>query len=407
MTGKFTVLNEKTLQNAFFSKIIAAFLLLMFSAAALQAQGKGASVMIYAHGKAGTDAEAVSHLISQLIGQGMLDKFPCIDQFDDASLAALLGWERARELLGQEPNPELMQSVAGAVGARYVVSVSATTLPNGQTSATVSVMDSQTGKTLSRADFPPTEANNAVDAADQLVKKVMQDLANIFKNQCEPHWTGTISYSFKYQKSERKTTEGIPGAMESNVTVNTSSSDEMEDFVEAFLQPMSLGAEDSKIMSRVVHRYTRRYELTQTRSGDIICRPKNANSYKSQSSGSSTELIDERGQNVQTMTVYLYVGKSGKYEISVNYPSLITERNESRSGNQSACGSSKPFSESNSSQGSPESDAYTQSGSFKVSGEIDPKNPDVLSGKKVTGDLENGQFTIAWNLRLVKPKTKK
>jgi hypothetical protein len=408
MSRKFTsLITERAVRSSFIPQLcLTLFLAALFAGAAF-AQGMGPSVMIYTYGKQGTDAEAMSHVISQQIGSEMLDKFPCIDQYDDNSIAALLGWERARQVLGQEPNAELMQSVAGAVGARYVVSVSATTLPNGQTYATVTVMDGQTGQSIAKEDTPPANADDAVDAADALAKKVVQDLANLFKDKCEPHWTGTVTYSFKYQKSDKKTTEGVPGAMERDVIVNTSSSDSMEDAVEAFLQPMSQGTEGSKIMSQVVHRYTRHYELTETRSGKVLCRPKNGNSYLSTSSGNSSELVDERGQNRKVLPVYIYVEKSGRYEISAQYPALTTARSEQRSGNNSGCGSSKPYSESNSGTGSAESDSYTQAGSFKARGQVDPQNPDVLSGKQVTGDLENGQYTLEWNLRRVNPNQKK
>jgi hypothetical protein len=42
-----------------------------------------------------------------------------------------------------------------------------------------------------------------------------------------------------------------------------------------------------------------------------------------------------------------------------------------------------------------------------LKGQIDPKNPNLLTGKKVEGDLETGQTTWTWSLRLVNPNQKK
>ena len=45
-------------------------------------------------------------------------------------------------------------------------------------------------------------------------------------------------------------------------------------------------------------------------------------------------------------------------------------------------------------------------GYINLQGQVDPKTPDILMGKKVEGDLENGQKTWTWNLRLVKRKSR-
>ena len=113
MSGKsVSFKNVRAVRNLFFSKLYRAFFLVVLFAGAAFAQGTEQSVMIYTYGKPGTDAEAASHYLSRQIGIG-LEQYSCIDRFDDASLAGLLGWERWKELLGQEPNVEAMQNIAG------------------------------------------------------------------------------------------------------------------------------------------------------------------------------------------------------------------------------------------------------------------------------------------------------
>ena len=113
-------------------------------------------------------------------------------------------------------------------------------------------------------------------------------------------------------------------------------------------------------------------------------------------------LKEELGQNTQILPVYIYVEKSsGNYKISVKFPGVVTKRTEESSGVKTGC-EPKSFSEIIDGDGN-----TIEAGSFEVEGQVDPKNPDVLSGKKVSGELSYGQFTWTWNLRLVKPNQKK
>lgn len=395
--------NQPAVSHLFFSKLFQFFFLLTLFAGAVLAQGKGSSVMLYSYGEKGTDAEAMAHLVRDQIGIG-LEQYPCIDQMDDASLAALLGWERWKQILGQEPNDEMLKDAAGAVGARYIILITTTNMPNGTTYTTVKILDTATNQTAASRETGQVSANDGVAAADALAKQILQELAGIFKGQCEPHWTGTITYTYKYETKETKTVSNKGGADEINITANISDYAALENTIEAVLQPMSQGTEGSKTMSRVVHKYIYRYEHIVNSTSSVRCRPPGANSYYKQTSGSSREINDERGENTATLPVWIYLNeKTGKYTISVNYPALTTKRNEERSGISNAC-NPKQFSETSAGEGSPQSEAYTQSGSFTADGQTDPKNPGVLSGKKVTGELEYGQSTMTWNLRLVTPK---
>jgi hypothetical protein len=48
-----------------------------------------------------------------------------------------------------------------------------------------------------------------------------------------------------------------------------------------------------------------------------------------------------------------------------------------------------------------------QGDAISRAGRVDPKNPDMMSGKKVTGTIDTVLYTTTWNLRLLKPKSKK
>lgn len=388
-------------------RICLLFPVLMFFTHSVLAQG-GGSVVIFDKSKAGTAAEqTISHWLSSQIGSGLLKTYPCVDWIDDSGIGAILENERQRQLLGQNPDDEKLMNLAGALGARYVILVSATALPNGQTAISARVIDNRTLRRLIDKSAITPGGDEALDQAEAMARQVMQELAGVFMNRCEPHWTGTVSRIFRSQRSETKDLVSWPGALEKNVKGTVQSSEKMEHKIDAFLRAGSQKG-GTATEARITNFFDLNYHRAVTRTSTIRCRPSNAPSYEKATNGKSTETITEFGQNTETMPAYVQVDRSsGSFEITIDYPATKTKRREESSGVRSGC-TDEPFSDVSESDGSPLSEAFTAAGSIRITGKIDPKNPNVLAGQEIIGEYDaEGQTITKWNLRLVNPRAKK
>ena len=127
----------------------------------ITAQSAPPSIFVYESSQGGTKADAAASSLEMQIFDGLFKKYPCMDLADKQGIAAMLGYERMLELLGvAEPNEELLRELGGAVGARYVVKITATQLPNGTVYLQVLVLDTVTGKAVARRDAPPATDQN-------------------------------------------------------------------------------------------------------------------------------------------------------------------------------------------------------------------------------------------------------
>lgn len=395
-------------------KFALAVLLLLFLAAAVIAQNKGDSIFAFNGAKPNTeDYAAANYALNQFL-IGLMDQYPCVDQLSDSDLAALIGLERMKELLGAEREgqtlDERLKEIAGAVGARYAVRFTATTLPNGQMVISAVMFDTQTGRMIANILEQSGDAKSKLQTAESVAKNLFQNLSGILKNQCEPHWTGTISVAYKQEKADNRTLFERGGGNAKDITTNVTESTRTANIIEAVLQPMTQGFEGTKkTMARVVHKFEYRYQYIRRQTLTVTCRAPGQNTRWRQTNAENSEITDENGEKTAISTVWVYVyGNSGNYEISVEYPALTTQwRTENKNTPAGGCENPEPSIMLLNGEDSPLSRSYIEAGSTKISGQIDPKNPDVLAGSEITGDLENGQTTIKWNLRLVKPKQKK
>lgn len=360
----------------------------------------GSSVMIYSYGQKGTDSESVAHLVANEIGKGLF-KYPCVDQMDDQTLAALLGWERMRDLLGKDLDEEMLQNLGGAVGAQFIVSVKSTTLPNGTTYTSVHVIDGKTGKIIAARDMPPTDAKGAVAAADALVKQIMQDFDNLFKGRCDAHWTGSISFSHQINRSKTENWEGFSAGAGYKAQISRTESEDMEETAYILLQPMALGHSGDSTKARVTQNYRYLQERVTSEKGKIPCREPGRNPFLKDVSGNEKETRTKNGGGTEIVSVTASVRQDGKYQIKIyRIEHIKTKEKFERSGNIMGC-KPIPFSSVSETEGS------AGVGYINLEGQVDPKNPDILTGKLTEGDLEKGLKTWTWNLRLAKPNQKK
>lgn len=368
------------------------------------AQSPPPSIFIYESSSGGTKADAAAASLEMQIFADLFKKYPCMDMMDKQGVKALLDFERMRDLLGAEPNEALLTQLGGAVGARYVVNVSATQLPNGTVYMQVVVIDTVTGKSVARRDAPPANDQTVNTAIDTLKAQALADMANFLQGKCDEHWTGTISYIYKFDdpgtKSEANTAPS-PGAQTKFTDTKTAS-----DEIHVILRPMTLGSTEP---SRPKAQITRMFEYHDTSGMEtrtqVRCRPRGANSYLRWTTEHRSDKMDETGSAKGVITVSVSVFESGKYNIRlIQNPELTTkwtsEHFEQRPG---GCEDPAPMSSTSTGENSVYAGAYKRAGN-DISGQVDPKNPDLLAGSVTIGSKDTGIETITWNLRRVRPK---
>ncbi len=392
---------------------LAGLLLVVLTTAtlALGATGTDSSIFVYTYGDEGA-ASAIAHFLEGEIGDGLRSK--CIDWTSETNALTVVDWQKFGETIGKEEDQEMLQNLADATGSRYVMGIVSFSHPDGRISVAVQVYDRGTDKPtqIVYESEPPTNGKTALENSKSLANKIVQTLSPHFPNQCVEHWQGTISYSFKREnKSEKTGSEKVgswPGQPQGAVNTSTYTTlDSDKDFVEVMLQPISLGSEGTdRPMARVVHKYEFQLSRKNKSTTWIKCGAFGVGQPNPmrQTEREESHLITKNGNASSKETVRILIDRNdGKYTIEVKYPPVTTKRHEEQSdtnpGNR--C-DPKPISSSSESREAPRE----ATNFIKVSGQADPKNPDLLSGKDVTGDIEKGETMRTWNLRLIKPKPK-
>lgn len=370
------------------------------------AQSPPPSIFVYESSSGGTKADAAAAGLEGQLFADLFKKYPCMDMMDKQGVEALLNFERMRDLLGAEPNDALLTQLGGAVGARYVVNISATQLPNGTVYIQVVVMDTATGKTIARRDIPPANDQTVNSAIAALKAQILGDMANFLQGKCDEHWTGTISYIYKYTKTAKPDTEpanSTPSPVaQTKFTDNTTASDE----IYVILRPMTLG---SNGLSMPKAQLTRAFEYHDTSSMEtrmqVRCRPRGANSYLRWTSERRSDKMDETGSAKSVITASVNVFESGRYEIRlIQNPEINTKwTSEHFQQSPGGCEDPAPMTATSSGENSVFAGPYKRAGS-DISGQVDPKSPDVLAGSVTIGNKDVGIEKIIWNLRRVRPK---
>jgi hypothetical protein len=375
-----------------FLKFQKVFLLLSLSAAAVLAQGTGDSVFIINQTTTNNSAGVVADYVAGEIGEGLQNQFPCVDYSSPEDVKAVLDAARDKQLLTGELSQEQLANIAGAIGARYVMLVSVTVLPNGQTVVTARLLDTKTARTIANESETAANAEAAFDNAESVAKKLMQRFSDIFKNRCEPHWTGSITQTRLIQMSETQNYKTSSDTKSKNLSATAN----------IVLQPMTLGFSGrSATQARVTQNYRYLEEFISKQAAEIPCREPGRNTYYKKVTGEFKKVQLENGTGANVVTIFIRFFDDGRYTIYASgfKPVKTTIRNET-SNNPADC-RPVPTSTANENEGS-KNFVY-----INLEGQVDPKKPDVLTGKKVEGDLKTEQQTWTWNLRLVNPNKKK
>ena len=380
--------------------------LILTLAGVVAAQATGSSVFSYSFGKGGSEAKTAAVHLEAWIGKGILDKFPCVDQMDMDSVVAILDNERQRQMLSGDADDAILENVASSIGADYIIVVRGTTMENGKTYLNVVVMDTRTGRAVVRRSGEPASGEALVDVMLGLEKQVLQDISGLFKGKCTPHWSGTITFTYKYETREQKD-ERFPGGDKGVNTRSYLSTWMTENTIQAILNGKG-GEDPNKSSATVIHRFKHTDQHIVNENIATWCRPPNANSYWKRLVNKESEIGTDQGEASSVETVWVTINRSnGTYKISVKYPAVKATSKREITATGVACFDAKPSSAVSTGDAGPGSAEYLKDGNEEVTGEFDPKNPDVLSGTTTTGDDTSGRYTVKWNLRLVKPKSSK
>lgn len=368
---------------------------LIFAAAGL-AQGSGDSVFIINQTNTNNSAGVVADYVAGEIGEGLQNQYPCVDYSSPEDVKAVLDAARDKQLLTGDLSQEQLAAIAGAIGARYVVLVSATVLPNGQTIVTARLLDTKTGSTIANESETAANAEAAFGNAESVAKKILQSFSKIFKNRCEPHWTGSISFAQLMQTTTKAEKTGAKSQSTETKSKNVSATASIA------LQPMTLGFSGTySTQARATQSYRYVDEFSTTQIAEIPCREPGRNTFNKKVSGDFKNIRTETGSGADVITIFIQSAENGNYRIYAGGSKPIkTQVKIEKSGTPADC-RPVPFSSSTENQD-------TKNFIFiDLKGQVDPKNPDVLTGKIVEGDLETGQKTWTWNLRLVNPNKKR
>lgn len=381
----------------FRSNLLRAFVPVLLFAVCAFGQGTGDSVFIINQTTTNNAAGVVADYLAGEIGKGIQDKFPCVDYSSPENVKAVLDAMRDKQLLTGELSQEQLASIGGAIGARYLVLVSVTVLPNGQTIVSARLLDTKTTTTIADESETAANAEAAFDNAESVTRKILQSFSKIFKNRCEPHWTGSITQTRLVQTATKTEKSGATSQKSETTSKNLSAT------VTIVLQPMTLGFSGrSGTQARVTQNYSFIDEYGWTQTTEVPCREPGRNTYLKKITTDFKRTTTENGGGFGVETVFIRFYDDGRYTVytMVNKPIKTTVKVETSGNDVKNCGTF-PFSTVRENEDA-KNFAY-----ISLEGQVDPKNPDVLTGKKVEGDLETGQSTWTWNLRLVNPTQKK
>ncbi len=384
--------SDSTIYGVFRSHLLGVFLFVLLTAVTCLAQGTGDSVFIINQTTTNNAAGVVSDYLAGEIGEGLQNQFPCVDYSSPEDVKAVLDAMRDKQLLTGELSQEQLAAIAGAIGARYVVVANVTVLPNGQTTVTARLLDTKTSTAIASYSETAANAEAAFETVESVAKKLLQSFSTIFKNRCEPHWTGSISFSRLVQTSKTETLR-----TSTDTTTKTLSAT-----ANIVLQPMTLGFSGRfSSQARATQNYRDLEVFSSSQTAEIPCREPGRNTYYKKVTGDFTRTRIENGDGADVVTVFIRFFDDGRYSIyATGVKPIKTKVTVETKSNPVDC---RPVPTSISKQNEDSKNFVL----INLEGRVDPKNPNLLTGKKVEGEPGTGQQTWTWTLRLVEPGKKK
>jgi hypothetical protein len=195
---------------------------LLFLAAAVSASAQGGPVKILISSRidpvsAGQEEAAVAAIFENRV-QALL-MYPCTDPLTRGDVAALLGYDRVRQLLDANHESELT-NIAGALGAAHYASLTVTPMDGGRYSLSGAMTSADKVQTVVRASTTTT-TGAATQGVDLVARQLVGNLASLkrfSRENCAPTnpWTGTVT--LRMVDARQATSESKPSNDEGTIT---------------------------------------------------------------------------------------------------------------------------------------------------------------------------------------------
>jgi hypothetical protein len=174
----------------------------------------------------GGEAQLFADYFQGEVSERMQDKYPCAELMPEAGLGVVLQNNKERELLGSDTTED-MQTLAGAIGAKYLIRLTVTPMGSGQVMLSAKMMNlskvtvQESMTTISKGG---EAAADAIEALAQQFVDSLGSLSQFSKEKCVPtnRWAGTIKYKlFKDKESTSESPAPNDGTMSSTITTST------------------------------------------------------------------------------------------------------------------------------------------------------------------------------------------
>jgi hypothetical protein len=150
----------------------------------------------------GKSAPAYAAYFEEVVGRLLQAQYPCISLTSTSGIAAILKLKSDQALLGVDPGD--LSTVAGAVGAKYVIDLTITDSGSGPVGLTATMTNSATLQKLAMnsSSAAAGDPDAVLDAIEALAKQFVDSLSSVPQfspGKCNPTnpWAGTITYRLK------------------------------------------------------------------------------------------------------------------------------------------------------------------------------------------------------------------
>lgn len=163
---------------------------------------------------AGESAASWATAMENIIGKQLDTRFPCGSTMDQDALFALLDNERKRQLLGGEPDMNLLANIGSAVGAKTVISIQVAMMGDGGV-INVFAIDSVTARVLVRQMQRIPLDGQATSGMERLAAGFVNSLAASIPKCKGKDWSGsvTVEYAIKTKSPDGKSSEDGNGSL--------------------------------------------------------------------------------------------------------------------------------------------------------------------------------------------------
>jgi hypothetical protein len=180
---------------------------------------------------AGKDTKGFADYFEEKVEKQLLDKYPCAQPLTASDVHRMSDFNRQKELLGLDTEADI-QAIAGAVGAKYFISLTVTELGSGQLGLNASMMNTATDQTQARGGTVTSGGEAALNAIEALATQFVDSLSGLSqfsKEKCNPtnRWTGTITYHLAEKKNEttKRTVVGLDSGTATTTSITSNNYD--------------------------------------------------------------------------------------------------------------------------------------------------------------------------------------